>query len=332
MSLASWLTATHLRRPSAMNKSDRRSRRQPIHSRPSLEHLEERTLLDASSGLIGGSFNNPNLNSNFNFASNGNVLPTPGFTSFGASSVANGANPAHSLNFAGLASSEVGAEAASSTFLAQDQLYGQFRIFGVNSQGDSPRLGWETTGFFLRDAYGFGSGGQPNAPWKPNAYNLGLANGQFSYSTQNDMGFSSVPPWVRRGFNQAARPLPRNQDHARNPDQTPPLDQEKESAEAPEQSMPKRPLHEQEQAPQDRMDKDREDPNEDLKGMMDQPASEKQSPIEAVTQEDGSLPDSLWLSALAPVPMTALVAGLPGMAAALEGGGVGGDAGAEAGE
>lgn len=327
MSLASWFTVPQLHRPSALNKS----RPQPTHSRPSLERLEERMLLDASSGLIGGSFNNPNLNNNFNLVSSGIVLPTPGFTSFGSSSVANGANPAHSFTFTGLANSEVGAQSATSTFLAQDQLYSQFRLFAVNSEGPDFQREQQQLAFFMAAADGFGSGSQPNAPWKPNAYNLGLANGQFGYSTQTDMGFSASPG-IRRGVNLADRSLPRNQNPARNPAQNPPLNQNEEAAEMPEELAPKRNLREPEQAPQDQKDKDIDDANEDLKALTEQQAPEKQSPIEAVTQEDGSLPDSLWLSALAPVPMPALVAGLPGIAAAAEGGEVGADAGGEAAE
>lgn len=335
MSLASWFTASPPHRPSALNRQARQPHRQPTYSRPILERLEERTLLDAAFGLVGGGIHNLNLNNNFSFGSSANILPTPGYDNAGTSNRANGADPQHALNFSGLSASGSGSDAAASSLFAQDQPYAQFRAFGANSEGEGFQLFQQSTANILRDAYGFGSGTQPNAPWKPNAYNLGLANGQFGYSTQSDMGFSSVPPWVRRGFNQAARSVPKDQSPARNRDQIPPLNPEKQSAEAPEELMPKRPLHQPEQeAPQDRMDKDKDtgDPNEDLKGMMDQPASEKQSPIESVAHEDGSLPDSLWLSAFTPVPMTALVAGLPGMAAEAEDGEASGEAGAEAGE
>lgn len=328
MSLASWFTATQLHRPAALNKT----RRQPNRSRPSLERLEERTLLDASSNLIGGSFGNLNLNSNFSFGSSGNILPSPGYSDAGSSLRANGADPQHSLNFSGLASGGSGAEAASSNLLAQDQPYSQFRAFGANSEGEGFQLFQLATVNILRDAYGFGSGSQPNAPWKPNAYNLGFANGQFGYSTQTDMGFAAVIPGARRGFNQAARTPPRDQSPARNREQNVPLDLEEESAEMPEPSAPKRNLREPEQAPQHQKDEEIGDTNDELKASTEPQESEKQSPIEAVTQEDGSLPDSLWLSAIAPVPMPALVAGLPGMATAAEGGEASSAAGGEAAE
>jgi hypothetical protein len=34
----------------------------------------------------------------------------------------------------------------------------------------------------------------PNAPWMPAAYNLGLANHQFNFPLQSDLGVPSTPP------------------------------------------------------------------------------------------------------------------------------------------
>jgi hypothetical protein len=71
---------------------------------------------------------------------------------------------------------------------SQDQLNSQFRDFGVNSQGGNNQLDQALTNI-LFDVYGFGSGVMPNAPWMPAAYNLGLANNQFGYSLQSDLGY-----------------------------------------------------------------------------------------------------------------------------------------------
>jgi hypothetical protein len=51
---------------------------------------------------------------------------------------------------------------------------------------------------FTQTAFGFGSGAQPNQPWVPNAYNLGLANQQSAYPSLSDHGFQVTPPWIRR--------------------------------------------------------------------------------------------------------------------------------------
>ncbi len=168
------------------NKLERRqAHRQPIHPRPSLECLEERMLLDASSGLIGGSSGNLALNSNFNLASNGVILPT-------AQNVPN----TTAVIFNVFPNAGAGtALAATATFLAQDQANSQFRTFAINSQGPDFRLDLDRLLETMAGTFGFGSGTEPNAPWMPNTYNIGLANHQYNYSSQTDLGFASVPPW-----------------------------------------------------------------------------------------------------------------------------------------
>ncbi|HTU91850.1 MAG TPA: hypothetical protein VMF69_17340 [Gemmataceae bacterium] len=295
MSLASWFSAPKHHRTSALNKPGRQPRRWPTHSRPSLEYLEERTLLDASSGLIGGASGNLNLNSNFNLASSGNVLPIP-TSGFNAS-----------------ADNGMGSQAATAALAAQDQPNSQFRLFGVNSQGENFQLIQQTTANILRDAYGFGSGTQPNAPWMPNAYNLGLANGQFGYSSQSDMGFSSAPPWSYPSIRMIplAHIQPKEQFG----------DEDGKAPEKPEQMKVHKTWTEQEQKQQNWMDEDAGHKKEDLKEAQDNSPSQKQQVAdEALLQPESSIPDSLLLSALSPAPMAALVAGLPGMAVPAEGG------------
>ncbi len=188
MSLASWFRVPQLHRIFVLIKTggwDRRRAcrrqpcRRPARSRPFMEVLEDRTLLDGSSGLLGGA---NNLALNGAAASSGNVLPV----------VTSGE---HAVSVSGLDASGRSAETVSDALLAQDQPNSQFRLFGVNSQGESTRLIQQTTANILRDAFGFGSGTQPNAPWAPAAYNLGLANHQYSYPSQTDNGFFSAPPW-----------------------------------------------------------------------------------------------------------------------------------------
>jgi hypothetical protein len=78
--------------------------------------------------------------------------------------------------------------AVTSAFLSQDQLGAQFRDFAVNSQGEINQL-YQAMANMLYDIYGFGSVAMPNAPWMPAAYNLGLANHQFNYPLQSDLGY-----------------------------------------------------------------------------------------------------------------------------------------------
>jgi hypothetical protein len=261
-------------------------------------------LLDASSGLFGGV---NNLAFNGAGASSGNLLIVP-------------TSGEHAPSISGIDASGRSAQTASDSLFAQDQPNAQLRLFGVNSQGEGSRLP-QTTANILRDAYGFGSGAMPNAPWMPNAYNLGLANHQFGYPSQSDMGFSSVPPWF-----PVAQFLPKDESQFLDKNQSPPSEANGEAAEEPEQLAAQPSLREQEQSPQDRLDKDAGEPNEDLNMLWEQPACEKLSDREAAGLEDGSIPDSLWLSALPPAPMAALIAGLPGMAAAAEGGEIGAQA------
>lgn len=303
MSIASWFSVPRFHRASALDKPARRPRPQPTRSRPTLEALEERALLNAT-GLVGG---DNNLMLNGASASTGNILP---IQTDGSHAVLD--NPR-------------GDAAASSDLLAQNQPYSQFRLFGINSQGDSARFAQHSTASILRDAFGFGSGTMPNAPWMPKVYSVGLANNQYGYPSQTDMGFTTVPPWARH----TAQSLPKKQDLDQdNPVEKPEKTVEKneEAVEKAEQVAAKRALLEQEQPTPDTKDRDSEDPRKDVEPRMEQPASEKQSPLESVQREDGSLPDSLLLSALAPVPMAALVTGLPGTAAAEDSGDAGSDA------
>lgn len=267
--------------------------------------------MSAATGLVGGAFHNLSLNSNFNFASSGNVNFIPGYNNFGTSGIANGANPAHSLTFTGLANSNIGAESASSTFLAQDQLYSQFRLFAVNSQGPDFQREQQQLMNFLVPSFGFGSGTWPNRPWMPAAYNVGLANHQFGYPSQSDNGFRSAPQWsyptpgtIPVGQHQAEQRLGEDDSMV---------------LEQPEQKLPPKLMLQQEQNPQEEtqqkwIDDDTDDTGETTKMWMESSASQKASLTDQVLQEDAYLPASVWLTIFTPAPMTALVAGLPGVA------------------
>jgi hypothetical protein len=318
MSFASWFTESELFDELDLIERKHHPHSEPLHSRPSLECLEERMLLDASSGLIGGATGNLNLNNNFNLASNGVILPTaqntPSTTALTPNVFPNAGGGT--------------ALAASSTFLAQDQLASQFRDFAINSQGASFRLDLNPQVGMLTGAYGFGSGTQPNAPWKPNAYNLGLANRQPDYSTQADNGFASAAPWSRQWSSPVAKSQQDNPNALPDDDQLHFLEEDEQEMEPSEQSAGQRSMCDQEEPQQHRLDKDVGDKGDDLQALIEQQLSEKKAPIESAATEDGTLPDTPWLSALAPAPMAALIAGLPGMSAAAEGG----DVGAEGGE
>jgi hypothetical protein len=318
MSVGSWLTKPHHKDDAAQQRRDRQPRRQPTYARLSLEYLEERTLLDASSGLIGGATNNLSLNSNFNLGSNSIIAPIPTVSTGPAT--ANGADASHSFNFSGLVPSGSNALAASSAFLAQSQPNSQFRLFAANSQGADYSLSQQTSANILFGVNGFGSGTQPNAPWRPNAYNLGLANRQFNYSSQADFGFQPVAPWT----------VPVAQAHPK--EQLP--DQNEEADRTPEQALVQKSVHEQEQTQKNWMDDDGGDNYMTWKALLEKSTWEKEHLADQARMPENQIPDAVWLSALAPTPMAALVAGLPGIAVAAENGDSGatecGDGGAGA--
>lgn len=306
---------------SALNRRQSRRivRRQPLRSRLFLESLESRVLLDASSGVIGGGLDN--LSVNTSLGSTGVVLPV-----FGSGP--------HATGLAGLSSSGTASLGAASSSLSQDQPNSQLRTFGVNSQGDDTRLGLSTMASMLSDAYGFGSGVQPNAPWAPAAYNLGLANHQYGYPSQIDNGFSSVAPWQHR----TASLQPES-------DPTDPATQEVHSEVVPDRKS----RHEQSQTDEFRL----EDKAEDEKTLLEKTATEEAKPelprddpaieqalfadpflilkttstdrsssrnvhendTDAVMREDDGIPSSLWVSTVAPAQIAALVVGLPAVEA-----------------
>ncbi len=316
MSFASWLTETGLFGDLDLNERKHHPYPEPIRSRPSLEHLEERTLLDASSGLIAGSSGNLNLNSNFNLASNGAILPTPQSTP-NTTAVTPNVFPSAGASTA---------LAATSTFLAQGQISSQFRSFGVNSQGAAFRDLNSQVGM-LTGAFGFGSGTQPNAPWKPNAYNLGLANRQPDYSTQTDNGLGSATPWSRQWSSPVAQSQQNNQNRLVDEEnQLHLLNKDEQETEEPEQLTARHTMSEEKQPPQHRLGVDVGDKGDETQALIEQQAAEKKSPVEGAVPANETIPDPLLLSTLAPAQMAALVAGLPGMPAA-----EGGEAGAEGG-
>jgi hypothetical protein len=213
----------------------------------------------------------------------------------------------------GLVSTGTSSQSATSSFLAQGELASQFRVFGVNSQGAGFQLSQLQSQLnFQFGAFGFGSGTQPNAPWALKAYNLGLANQQFNSSLQSDFGSQQAPPWTVpvAQAQQSEQPAPEN----------------KETLPTPEKTLAPKPVDEQEQSQQDWIDQS-SDKNDEWKRLWEKSASDKKHLAdEALLQQDSSIPDALWLSALAPAPMAALVAGLPGMAFESEGDGGGAEA------
>lgn len=316
MSLTSWFTESELFDDFDLDERKYQPHTEPMHSRPSLERLEERTLLDASSGLIGGASGNLNLNNNYNLGSNGVILPTAQNTP-NTTAVTTNVFPSSSAGTA---------LAVSSSFLAQDQISSQFRDFAINSQGTALRFDLNSQVGMLTGAFGFGSGTQPNAPWKPNAYNLGLANRQPDYSTQTDNGFAPTSPWSRQGSSPVAQSQQNNQNRrVDEEDQLHLLNKDEQETKEPEQLTAQHTMSEEKQPPQHSLDLDVSDKGDVMKALIEQQASEKKSPVEGAVPADQTIPDPLLLSTLAPAQMAALVAGLPGMPAE------GGEAGAEGG-
>jgi len=350
MSLASWLSVSVFHSAPRLNQAGRRQpSRRLSRAHPFLEHLEERTLLD-SSGILPGA---ATLASNFAPLSIGLALPLG--TNFPATTgVTTQTFPT--------AGGET-ALAATSASVTQNQVNSQFRDFAVNSQGESNQL-FQTTTNILIDAYGFGSGTQPNAPWAPAAYNLGLGNHQFGYPSQSDLGFSATPPW----FRPTTQSLPQ--------DQTSDADTDEDLT--PESLLIHRPKQEQhwtdekaldtsekEVAPTEKpAEEEQTDPEEAApNAVRGDPATEESlftNPLHTLTAtilanrlshtaanlpngkhtlieeanmtdggalEDNAIPSPLWISALAPAQMAALVAGLPGVGAPADGANMGSAAG-----
>jgi hypothetical protein len=185
--------------------------------------------------------------------------------------------------------------------LAQNQLYDQFRLLAVNSQGSGNQLQIFQQLFF-QPAFGFGSGTQPNQPWVLNAYNLGLANQQWSFPSQSDLGFQAPPSWNH--------PIAHYQPGKDQPEVEEPVKPESLLVHESVNDADTEPLPSPTQQDQTEADSIR-------------PAAEDPL-IEGTLRADGSqpdamiLPDSLWLSALAPAPLAALVAGLPGIEAPVD--------------
>lgn len=177
MSLASWFSLPKFQLPTNRNHSPWR---EPLHTRPRVEQLEDRLLLTAGSSNQQGLVNNPTIN--FNAPSIGLTLPNN----------SQGGNPLAVSQFVNTQqSTSIGAQA---NLLAQGQVTNQFRSFSVNSQGQGNEyVGNQTQ--FQATAMGFGSGVMPNAPWMPAAYNLGLANHQFANPSMLDNGFGSSTAW-----------------------------------------------------------------------------------------------------------------------------------------
>jgi len=180
MSLASWFRLPKFHFPSARLKPARR----PARTRPFLESLEERAVPTSASNNILGFVNNASSFAAFNTQQSGINLPT-----LPVSGQLNGL--------------------AVGTFLLNSgtpNILGS--ALGANSQGQAqlgqPILFTPNSIFF--SSYGFGSGTQPNQPWVPNAYNLGLAKGQMSFPSMSDFGsfqnYGSGVRYPRFAFHQ----------------------------------------------------------------------------------------------------------------------------------
>jgi hypothetical protein len=125
-----------------------------------LECLEERVVPDGASGNLGIV-----TNGGVNFQGGITLVPNPPSADLSGIAVGTFASPFN---------------ASGALNLAQQ---------GPNLPSNVPN--------FTQTAFGFGSGAQPNQPWVPNAYNLGLANQQSAYPSMSDFGFQAAP-WIRR--------------------------------------------------------------------------------------------------------------------------------------
>lgn len=151
----------------------------------SVERLEDRMAPAVAAANVAGGLNNPTVNPAPQ--SIGVVLPTTAVNTLqnNNSGLAAGTFPSATDQ------TVLGVLAATQT---QGQLYGQFKAVSVNSQGQADPF---LLAPYAATAYGFGSGTQPGQPWQGAAYNVGLANRQFSFSSNSDSGIQAMPPWTR---------------------------------------------------------------------------------------------------------------------------------------
>jgi hypothetical protein len=317
MSFASWLRFPKFSLSALLTAIGPQARRQPTRCRLHVEMLEDRRLLSAGSSNQLGVANNPTIN--FNTQVVGLTLPQQnGSNSFAQNGVQLVAQPMNLQNAVSLTTL--------SNLLAQGQAYGQFRALGVNSQGQGNDL-QSMQQLYLMTAMGFGSGQWPNRPWVPAAYNLGLANHQFGYSSQSDLGFMTAPTWTQQYDQQFVqqnqlkeqaawipehllirksmkdhRPNQINEDtNVESKALKPPIE------EKPQESKPELKRGDPRIEEALFMDRSRNQPAPDAKRLLEAGESKDATPLEQST----GIPSALWLSSLAPAPLTALVAGLP---------------------
>lgn len=313
MAFASWFRVSNNPFASVLNAVLRRRspRPQPLRSRLQLEYLEDRMLLSTAGANQFGGLNNPTTN--FNTQAVGNVLPQQGIlnNALGITQLANS-----------LPLSTLGAQA---DLMAQGHLNDQFRAFSVNSEGQGNQAQFQQQQLSF-DAFGFGSGVQPNAPWKPAAYNLGLANHQYGYATQSDNGFQQVPPWYHSSMQPTQHTQPQDESLvSEEPDSSLVPDKMREGQQNTQQDEQNgdgwnEKLWEDAQLPQ-RGDPDVEKALFALTAPTNDESNTRSSAVsftEKATEEEG-IPSSLWLSALAPAQFAALIVGLPAVEAPAEG-------------
>lgn len=184
MAISSWLAWLRGKRP---------PRRQSTRAPLALERLEDRTAPSVSGSTILGPANNPSVNFSFN-----NGLPLAQFTNSpflnapqttGSASQAT-PNPTQSYALGGMDST-----------LAQDLRIAEFRMMGINSQGQNGNVSMIPPWF--NEAVGFGSGVVPGRPWMLASMTNGLAN---SHPALGIPGISSnVEDW---GITAARQQLP----------------------------------------------------------------------------------------------------------------------------
>jgi hypothetical protein len=174
MSIAPWRKSLKLDRLFECDKT-RRHTWHDRNARPRLflETLEDRTVPSNVSSGVGlvpiGPQNNPNLFTGFNQASNGLVVGAP--TAPGQSNPQNGTAAGNVTLLGNQVVPLLGAVTMNG--LARGGVFGP--LFGgsiINTFGTSNPL----IPIWSPDAWGFGSGQNPNQPWMPAAYVNGLQN------------------------------------------------------------------------------------------------------------------------------------------------------------
>lgn len=158
MSLSTWLFGL---------RGKRKPRRQPVRPTLFLERLEERMVPSTTASFLQGPANNPNIN--FGPQNQGLLV-----AQFPNSPFLNAPQATGTVAQATPNPTQTYAIGAMDSTLAQDLRIAEFRMMGINSQGQNGNVSMMPP--WYNESVGLGSGVMPGRPWMLAYMGQGLAN------------------------------------------------------------------------------------------------------------------------------------------------------------